>query len=230
MFLGLWFCSPLSILHLLSLNSSPPHFSFLSQSKDCETRKRDPVQKLPQWWFPLDRSDPVCIIASLALFGRFCTLRSYLQPLLSLSIPFLFCSCFLLFAVIRSFFLLDLFLFLLLFCFPLFSFFPLLSHCPCAVLPPPIDRRVSLSAPLLSSSFFSPPPFLSPSGPVQSLPSLTMEGFDTMAMPYLASPLSLGNLQGVDYLSSVPGMDLPDQPSNFDSETFVGYVPSPSFF
>lgn len=57
-----------------------------------------------------------------------------------------------------------------------------------------------------------------------------MEGFDTMAMPYLASPLSLGNLQGVDYLSSVPGMDLPDQPSNFDSETFVGYVPSPSFF
>ncbi|EYE95917.1 p53-like transcription factor [Aspergillus ruber CBS 135680] len=48
-----------------------------------------------------------------------------------------------------------------------------------------------------------------------------MEGFDTMAMPYLASPLSLGNLQGVDYLSSVPGMDLPDQPSNFDSETFV---------
>lgn len=156
MFLGLWFCSPLSILHLLSLNSSPPHFSFLSQSKDCETRKRDPVQKLPQWWFPLDRSDPVCIIASLALFGRFCTLRSYLQPLLSLSIPFLFCSCFLLFAVIRSFFLLDLFLFLLLFCFPLFSFFPLLSHCPCAVLPPPIDRRVSLSAPLLSPHPSSP--------------------------------------------------------------------------
>lgn len=49
-----------------------------------------------------------------------------------------------------------------------------------------------------------------------------------MAMPYLASPLSLGNLQGVDYLSSVPGMDLPDQPSNFDSETFVRYVFPPS--
>ncbi|KAF9894196.1 hypothetical protein FE257_007698 [Aspergillus nanangensis] len=48
-----------------------------------------------------------------------------------------------------------------------------------------------------------------------------MEGFDTMAMPYLASPLSLSNLQGTDYLNSMPGMDLPDQRSNFDSETFV---------
>jgi acid phosphatase len=47
-----------------------------------------------------------------------------------------------------------------------------------------------------------------------------MEGFDTMAMPYLASPLSLSNLQG-DYLNSMPGMDLPDQRSNFDTETFV---------
>jgi acid phosphatase len=53
-----------------------------------------------------------------------------------------------------------------------------------------------------------------------------MEGFDTMAMPYLASPLSLSNLQG-DYLNSMPGMDLPDQRSNFDTETFVRYV-SPS--
>ena len=51
-----------------------------------------------------------------------------------------------------------------------------------------------------------------------------MEGFDTMAMPYLASPLSLSNLQG-DYLNSMPGMDLPEQRSNFDSETFVRYVP-----
>ncbi|KAE8141476.1 hypothetical protein BDV38DRAFT_206669 [Aspergillus pseudotamarii] len=48
-----------------------------------------------------------------------------------------------------------------------------------------------------------------------------MEGFDTMAMPYLASPLSLSNIQGADYLNSMPGMDLPDQRSNFDSETFV---------
>ncbi|KAJ5099105.1 p53-like transcription factor DNA-binding [Penicillium argentinense] len=48
-----------------------------------------------------------------------------------------------------------------------------------------------------------------------------MEGFDTMAMPpYLASPLSLGNLQG-DYLNAMPGLDLPDHRSNFDSETFV---------
>ncbi|KAB8199405.1 hypothetical protein BDV34DRAFT_206772 [Aspergillus parasiticus] len=48
-----------------------------------------------------------------------------------------------------------------------------------------------------------------------------MEGFDTMAMPYLASPLSLSNIQGADYLNSMPGMDLPDQRSNFESETFV---------
>lgn len=45
-----------------------------------------------------------------------------------------------------------------------------------------------------------------------------------MAMPpYLASPLSLGNLQG-DYLNAMPGLDLPDHRSNFDSETFVRYV------
>lgn len=51
--------------------------------------------------------------------------------------------------------------------------------------------------------------------------TLAMEGFDTMAMPYLASPLSLSNIQGADYLNSMPGMDLPDQRSNFESETFV---------
>lgn len=46
-----------------------------------------------------------------------------------------------------------------------------------------------------------------------------------MAMPpYLASPLSLGNLQGSDYLNAIPGLDLPDHRSNFDSETFVRYV------
>ncbi|KAJ5902420.1 p53-like transcription factor DNA-binding [Penicillium taxi] len=49
-----------------------------------------------------------------------------------------------------------------------------------------------------------------------------MEGFDTMAMPpYLASPLSLGNLQGTDYLNAMSGLDLPDHRSNFDSETFA---------
>ncbi|KAJ5658090.1 p53-like transcription factor DNA-binding [Penicillium longicatenatum] len=49
-----------------------------------------------------------------------------------------------------------------------------------------------------------------------------MEGFDTMAMPpYLASPLSLGNLQGSDYLNAMSGLDLPDHRSTFDSETFV---------
>ncbi|KAL4784283.1 hypothetical protein BJX76DRAFT_225810 [Aspergillus varians] len=48
-----------------------------------------------------------------------------------------------------------------------------------------------------------------------------MEGFDTMAMPYLASPLTLSNIQGADYLNALSGMDIPDQRSNFDSETFV---------
>ncbi|RAL07490.1 PhoG like DNA-binding family protein [Aspergillus homomorphus CBS 101889] len=48
-----------------------------------------------------------------------------------------------------------------------------------------------------------------------------MEGFDTMAMPYLASPLSLSNLQGTDYLHPMPGIDMPDQRSTFESETFV---------
>ncbi|KAL5337782.1 hypothetical protein BJX70DRAFT_222753 [Aspergillus crustosus] len=48
-----------------------------------------------------------------------------------------------------------------------------------------------------------------------------MEGFDTMAMPYLASPMSLGNIQGADYLNGLSGIDLPDQRSNFDAETFV---------
>ncbi|KAJ5779064.1 p53-like transcription factor DNA-binding [Penicillium paradoxum] len=49
-----------------------------------------------------------------------------------------------------------------------------------------------------------------------------MEGFDTMAaLPYLASPLSLGNLQNADYLNAMSGLDLPDHRSNFDSETFV---------
>ncbi|KAJ6092007.1 hypothetical protein N7467_003976 [Penicillium canescens] len=49
-----------------------------------------------------------------------------------------------------------------------------------------------------------------------------MEGFDTMAMPpYMTSPLSLGNLQGTDYLNAMPSLDLPDHRSTFDSETFV---------
>jgi hypothetical protein len=59
-----------------------------------------------------------------------------------------------------------------------------------------------------------------------------MDGFDTMTMSYLAaSPLSLSNLQAADYLAAMPGMDLPDQRSNFETETFIRYVrpvaPSP---
>ena len=88
-----------------------------------------------------------------------------------------------------------------------------------------LTSSLSLSSPPSSSlslkTFLSsPPPFWS----IRSNSPLVMEGFDTMAMPYLASPLSLGNLQNVDYLSSMPGMDLPDQNTNFDSDTFVGFV------
>ena len=50
-----------------------------------------------------------------------------------------------------------------------------------------------------------------------------MEGFDTMTMSYLASPLSLGNMQNTDYLNPVPGMDMPEQRPSFDAETFVRY-------
>jgi hypothetical protein len=65
-----------------------------------------------------------------------------------------------------------------------------------------------------------------------------MEGFDTMTMSYLASPLALGNMQNTDYLNPVPGMDIPEQRPPFDTETFVRYallvsslpsLPSPFF-
>lgn len=45
-----------------------------------------------------------------------------------------------------------------------------------------------------------------------------------MTMSYLASPLSLGNMQGSEYLSAMSTMELPDQHPNFDSDTFVRYV------
>jgi hypothetical protein len=48
-----------------------------------------------------------------------------------------------------------------------------------------------------------------------------MEGFDTMTMNYLASPLSLGNMPGADYLNAMNPMEMGDQHSNFDAETFV---------
>ena len=51
-----------------------------------------------------------------------------------------------------------------------------------------------------------------------------MEGFDTMTMSYLASPMSLNSMQQTDYLGGIPGMDIHDQASNFDSETFIRHV------
>lgn len=51
--------------------------------------------------------------------------------------------------------------------------------------------------------------------------TLTMESFDTMGIPYLGSPLPLGNIQGSDYLNGITGMDLGDHHSNFETDTFV---------
>ncbi|PGG99934.1 hypothetical protein AJ79_08371 [Helicocarpus griseus UAMH5409] len=48
-----------------------------------------------------------------------------------------------------------------------------------------------------------------------------MESFDTMAMPYLGSPLSMANLQNTDYLNAMPSLDIPDTHSSYDHETFV---------
>ncbi|KAL4802871.1 hypothetical protein BDV18DRAFT_145709 [Aspergillus unguis] len=48
-----------------------------------------------------------------------------------------------------------------------------------------------------------------------------MEGFDTMAMPYLASPITLSTIQDTDYLGALSGMEIPDQRSNFGSDTFA---------
>jgi hypothetical protein len=51
-----------------------------------------------------------------------------------------------------------------------------------------------------------------------------MEGFDTITMSYLASPISrIPNMQTAEYLS-MPQLEVPEQPANFDTETFVRYV------
>ncbi|PGH18730.1 hypothetical protein AJ80_04384 [Polytolypa hystricis UAMH7299] len=48
-----------------------------------------------------------------------------------------------------------------------------------------------------------------------------MEGFDTMTMSYLASPLSINNMQSADYLNAMPPMEMPDPQGPYDHETFV---------
>ncbi|KAG5301764.1 transcriptional regulator PacG/VIB-1 [Histoplasma ohiense] len=48
-----------------------------------------------------------------------------------------------------------------------------------------------------------------------------MESFDTMAVPYLGSPLSMANMQNTDYLNAMPSLDMPDSHSAYDHETFV---------
>ena len=53
-----------------------------------------------------------------------------------------------------------------------------------------------------------------------------MEGYDTMTMQYLGNPMQLGSIQQqpLEYLNSLPGMDMGDQHSNFDTDTFLRYV------
>jgi hypothetical protein len=57
-----------------------------------------------------------------------------------------------------------------------------------------------------------------------------MEGFDTMTMSYLAgAPMSMSNVTTADGLSMpMLPLDLPldnlDHHSNFDAETYAGYI------
>jgi hypothetical protein len=52
-----------------------------------------------------------------------------------------------------------------------------------------------------------------------------MDGYDTMTMGYLPSPIPANGLQNLDYMSATSGLDLQDQYSNFDSETFMRWEP-----
>ena len=48
-----------------------------------------------------------------------------------------------------------------------------------------------------------------------------MDGYDTLTMGYLSNPLPAPGLQSLDYMSTTSGLDLQDQYSSFDSETFM---------
>ena len=48
-----------------------------------------------------------------------------------------------------------------------------------------------------------------------------MDGYDTMTMGYLPNPLPANGHQNLDYMSATSGLDMQDQYSNFDSETFM---------
>ena len=109
MFLGLGntYCSPLSILHLSILRLSTLFFS--------HQKKRDSIQNFRNG---CSHFLALILFASLrlSLFSVVSALCDRIFSLFSLSLSLsrslsLFCSCFLLFAVIRSFLLLDLFLF-----------------------------------------------------------------------------------------------------------------------
>lgn len=51
-----------------------------------------------------------------------------------------------------------------------------------------------------------------------------MESYDTMTMGYMPDPIPVNGLQNLDYMSAASGLDLQDQYSNFESETFVRLV------
>ncbi len=53
-----------------------------------------------------------------------------------------------------------------------------------------------------------------------------MDGFDTMTMSYMAAPpMSLSNIPSTDALSMpLLPLDSLEHASNFDADTFIGYV------
>lgn len=52
----------------------------------------------------------------------------------------------------------------------------------------------------------------------------TMDGFDPMAMSYMANPMPVGLLHPAEFPPSGPSMDFQDHLSNFDTETYMRLV------
>ena len=50
-----------------------------------------------------------------------------------------------------------------------------------------------------------------------------MDGFDTMTMPYLASPLGMNPMPNGDYMTAMPQMDMQPPQQPYDAESFVRY-------
>ena len=50
----------------------------------------------------------------------------------------------------------------------------------------------------------------------------TMDGFDALPVPYLASPLSLDDVTAAEYLSVMPSYSYQDPNAAYDSSNFLG--------